>query len=66
MGNNRTFGGFQYFIMTMFNFDRHQDMSLMDNTWSEHTGVKSVGFQDAWYLAFDGFRKARIIPDFGQ
>ncbi|CAG8978764.1 hypothetical protein HYALB_00012496, partial [Hymenoscyphus albidus] len=60
VGNERSFGGFQYFIMTMFDFHRHLDMSESHNAWGdkkEETDVKG-----AWWTAFDRFRKARIIP----
>ncbi|KAH7018435.1 uncharacterized protein B0I36DRAFT_276992 [Microdochium trichocladiopsis] len=59
-GNDRSFGGFPYFIMTMFNFDRHLDMSkahaLMGKE-KEETDAKG-----AWWTAFDRFRAAKIIP----
>jgi hypothetical protein len=60
VGNERSFGGFQYFIMTMFNFDRDLDMSKCHKVWGdvkEETDVKG-----AWWKAFDRFRKAKIIP----
>jgi hypothetical protein len=60
VGNERSYGGFQYFIMTMFNFDRDLDMSKMHDAWGaskEETDIKG-----AWYTAFDRFRKAKIIP----
>ena len=60
VGNERSFGGFQYFIMTMFDFDRDLDMSKMHKTWGlskEETDVRG-----AWWTAFDRFRKAKIIP----
>ena len=56
--NNITHPGFQYFIMTMFNFDRQQDMSL-----SKEVGyAEEIGTQQAWYLAFDRMKKAKVIP----
>lgn len=60
VGNERSFGGFQYFIMTMFDFDRDLDMSKVHKAWGdkkEETDVKG-----AWWMAFDRFRKAKIIP----
>ena len=60
VGNERSYGGFPYFIMTMFNFDRHLDMNKMHQAWSnakEETDAKG-----AWWMAFDRFRKAKIIP----
>ena len=51
-------GGYQYFIMTLFDFDRHLDLSAM----------REVGFHDSvegdrsWWTAFDRFRKGKAIP----
>ncbi|KAF2669344.1 hypothetical protein BT63DRAFT_401500 [Microthyrium microscopicum] len=63
VGNQRTFGGFPYFIMTMFNFDRHLDMSKFNEVWSDKEQL-STTFKDAWYTAFDRFKSAGIIPQF--
>jgi hypothetical protein len=60
VGNNRTYGGFPYFIMTMFNFDRHIDLSLSHKAWGSAT--EQVDTKTAWYTAFDRFRKAKIFP----
>jgi len=57
VGNERSYGGFPYFIMTMFNFDRHLDLGKMHSVYKEE-----ISTQDAWYTAFDRFRKAKIIP----
>lgn len=60
VGNERSYSGFPYFIMTMFNFDRHLDMNKMHRAWGnakEETDAKG-----AWWTAFDRFRKAKIIP----
>lgn len=60
VGNERSFGGFQYFIMSMFDFDRDLDMSKSSALWGDdkiETDVKG-----AWWKAFDRFRKAKIIP----
>lgn len=57
VGNERSYGGFPYFIMTMFNFDRHIDMEKMHGVYKEE-----VSTEDAWFKAFDRFRKAKIIP----
>ncbi|KAJ6023949.1 hypothetical protein N7540_004746 [Penicillium herquei] len=59
-GNERSFEGFPAFIMSMFDFDRQLDMSKMHNAWGG--GKEEVGIKQAWYTAFDRFRKARIIP----
>lgn len=60
MGNERSFGGFQYFIMTMFNFDRDLDMSKVHSTWGKEKIETDA--KGAWWVAFDRFREARIIP----
>ncbi|KAH6976936.1 hypothetical protein BKA56DRAFT_632876 [Ilyonectria sp. MPI-CAGE-AT-0026] len=60
VGNERSFGGFPYFIMTMFNFDRHLDMSQVHEMWGE--AKEEVDTKAAWWTAFDRFRKAKIIP----
>jgi hypothetical protein len=63
VGNERSFGGFPYFIMTMLDFDRQLDLT------KAHDMLKKAGAkvdvwsrEDSWYLAFDRFRKAKIIP----
>ncbi|KAH7269019.1 uncharacterized protein BKA55DRAFT_498491 [Fusarium redolens] len=54
----KTFAGFEYYIMTLFDFDRQLDMSKMYGT----------GFKEqrdtlqAWGGVFDRMRKAKIIP----
>lgn len=51
-------GGYQYFIMTLFDFDRHLDLS----------GMREVGFEESvegdtsWAIAFERFRKGKAIP----
>jgi len=60
VGNERSFGGFQYFIMTMFDFDRDLDMSKVHKAWG--SSKEETDVQGAWYTAFDRFRKAKIIP----
>ena len=60
IGNERSFGGFPYFIMTMFNFDRQLDMSKMHKVWGKD--VEETDVKGAWWKAFDRFRKAKIIP----
>lgn len=53
-----TFPGFEYFLMTQFDFDRQYDM----------TKTYATGFNEerdtlhAWGLVFDRMRKAKIIP----
>jgi hypothetical protein len=34
-GNERSFGGFRHFIMSMFDFDRQMDLSKAHNVWGE-------------------------------
>lgn len=60
VGNDRSFGGFPYFIMTMFNFDRHLDMSLAHEMMGDTK--EEIDTKGAWYTAFDRFRQAKIIP----
>ena len=60
VGNDRSYGGFPYFIMTMFNFDRNLDMTKMHQAWGSAT--EETDAKGAWWTAFDRFRKARIIP----
>jgi hypothetical protein len=51
-------GGYQYFIMTLFDFDRHLDLG----------GMRDVGFEESvegdasWAVAFERFRKGKAIP----
>ncbi|KAK7417116.1 hypothetical protein QQZ08_011742 [Neonectria magnoliae] len=60
VGNERSFGGFPHFIMTMFNFDRNLDMSQTHEMWAE--AKEEVNTTTAWWTAFNRFRKAKIIP----
>ena len=60
VGNNRSYGGFPFFIMSMFNFDRHLDMTIGHKAWGDRT--EEVDTKTAWYTAFDRFRQANIIP----
>ncbi|KAJ4351999.1 uncharacterized protein N0V89_007345 [Didymosphaeria variabile] len=56
--SERTFSGFEYFLMTQFDFDRQYDMSKTYATgFSEERDTL-----EAWSLVFDRMRKARIIP----
>jgi hypothetical protein len=50
--------GFEYFLMTQFNFDRQYDMSKMYGTgFKEERGAK-----EAWGGVFERMRKAKVIP----
>ncbi|KAF1990415.1 hypothetical protein K402DRAFT_348521 [Aulographum hederae CBS 113979] len=60
VGNDRSFGGFPYFIMTMFNFDRHMDMGKTHKTWGK--AKEETDAKGAWWTAFERFRRAKIIP----
>ena len=62
VGNNRSLAGFQYFIMTMFNFDRQLDLSRQHQSWAQAGKAEEVDSKHAWWTAFDRFRQARIIP----
>jgi hypothetical protein len=63
VGNARSFGGFPYFIMTMFNFDRHLDMTRTSKTWGENAFLHDA-VEKGWYTSFDRFKAAGIIPQF--
>jgi hypothetical protein len=60
VGNERSFGGFQYFIMTMLNFDRELDLGKMHQAWGD--SKEEADAKGAWWTAFDRFKKAKIIP----
>lgn len=54
----KTFPGFEYFLMTQFDFDRQYDMTKMYATgFTEERNTL-----EAWGLVFDRMRKAKIIP----
>jgi hypothetical protein len=58
--NERSFGGFQYYIMTTFDFNRDLEMSKMHQAWG--SSLEETDVKGAWWKAFDRFRKAKIIP----
>jgi len=60
VGNDLSYQGFPYFIMTMFNFDRHLDITKELKAWGSKK--EEIDTKEAWYTAFDRFRKAKIIP----
>jgi hypothetical protein len=60
VGNERSFGGFQYFIMSLLDFDRQLDLSKMHNAWGE--AKIEIDVAGSWWTTFDRFRKAKIIP----
>lgn len=60
VGNDRSFGGYPHFIMSMFDFDRHMDLSKTCRVWG--SASKELDDMETWYIAFDRFRDAGIIP----
>ncbi|KAF2013898.1 hypothetical protein BU24DRAFT_350870 [Aaosphaeria arxii CBS 175.79] len=56
--SDKTFPGFEYFLMTQFDFDRQYDMTKMYGTgFTEERDTRT-----AWGGVFDRMRKAKIIP----
>ncbi|KAL5424559.1 hypothetical protein PMIN06_002080 [Paraphaeosphaeria minitans] len=56
--SEKTFPGFEYFLMTQFDFDRQYDMEKTYGTgFSEERDTLH-----AWGLVFDRMRKSKIIP----
>ncbi|KAH7377329.1 hypothetical protein BKA66DRAFT_496475 [Pyrenochaeta sp. MPI-SDFR-AT-0127] len=56
--NDKVFPGFEYFLMTQFDFDRQYDMSKMYSTgFTEERETKQ-----AWGGVFDRMRRAKVIP----
>ncbi|KAK0938556.1 hypothetical protein LTR29_009870 [Friedmanniomyces endolithicus] len=62
VGNDRSMAGFDYFIMTMFDFDRQLDLSKEIKAWNEGGKAEEVDSKTAWWTAFERFREAKIIP----
>ncbi|CAG9943093.1 unnamed protein product [Clonostachys rosea f. rosea IK726] len=60
VGNDRSYAGFPIFIMRMFDFDRHLDMTLVHDLMGD--AKEEIDTKTAWYTAFDRYRKAKIIP----
>jgi len=60
VGNDRSYGGFPYFIMTMFNFDRHMDLGKSLKAWGDKK--EETDSKGSWYPVFDRFKAAKIIP----
>lgn len=54
----KTFAGFEYYIMTLFDFDRQLDVSKIYGT----GGKEERDTLQAWGGVFDRMRKAKIIP----
>jgi hypothetical protein len=56
--SDRVFPGFEYFLMTQFDFNRQYDMRKMYGTgFKEERGTK-----ETWGGVFERMRKAKIIP----
>lgn len=56
--NDKVFPGFEYFLMTQFDFDRQYDMSKMYSTgFKEERDTKQ-----AWGGVFDRMKAAKVIP----
>ncbi|KAL6706988.1 hypothetical protein ACN47E_004938 [Coniothyrium glycines] len=56
--NDKVFPGFEYFLMTQFDFDRQYDMSKMYGTgFTEERGTR-----ETWGGVFDRMKAAKIIP----
>ncbi|KXL44417.1 hypothetical protein M433DRAFT_90482 [Acidomyces richmondensis BFW] len=62
VGNDRSLAGFQYFIMTMFDFDRQLDLSKELKAWNHGGKAEETDSKKTWWTAFERFRKAKIIP----
>ncbi|KAK3116446.1 hypothetical protein LTR53_003172 [Teratosphaeriaceae sp. CCFEE 6253] len=62
VGNERSLAGFDYFIMTLFDFDRPLDLGRMLEMWGEAGKGEEVEGKAAWWTAFGRFRDAGIIP----
>ena len=62
VGNDLSLGIFQYFIMTLLNFDRQLDLSKSHKAWNTDGKAEEVDAKTAWWTAFHRFREARIIP----
>lgn len=58
VGNDISHPGFQYYIMTMFDFDRQMSMEA-----SHEVGyTEEIKTPETWKIAFDRMRQAKIIP----
>lgn len=58
--NTQVAAGFQYFIMTLLDFDRQMDTTKFHNTWGKSTIQLSE--KESWWKTFDRFKKAKVIP----
>ncbi|KAF2485174.1 hypothetical protein BDY17DRAFT_246860 [Neohortaea acidophila] len=62
VGNDRSLAGYLYFIMSMFDFDRHLDLTRQNQVLKQAGPVEEWDPKRAWWTAFDRFRAAKIIP----
>lgn len=62
VNNDKSLAGFQYFVMTMLDFDRQLDLSKQHKAWNQDGKVEEIDSKQAWWTAFERFRKAKIIP----
>lgn len=57
-----TFTGFEYFLLTQFDFDRQYDMTKMYSTPEDNCFTEERSTREAWYGVWDRMREARLIP----
>ncbi|CRK49022.1 hypothetical protein BN1723_008342 [Verticillium longisporum] len=60
VGNDRSFGPFAHFIITMLDFDRQMDLSKCHEMWG--SAKEEIDTKTSWWTTLDRFRKAKIIP----
>ncbi len=60
--NERSVGLFPYLIMTLMDLNRQLDLTKMRAAWEYGGKAEEVDTKEAWYTAFDRFRKAKNIP----
>jgi hypothetical protein len=59
--NTKVAAGFQYFIMTLLNFDRQMDTTnKFHRAWGKSTIQLSE--KESWSQTFDRFKEAKVIP----
>lgn len=59
-GKSRGVQGVCNFLMNQFDFVRQLELTKMHRAWGRNIEEKDV--KGAWYVAFDRFRKAKMIP----
>ncbi|KAF7185723.1 Short chain dehydrogenase sirQ [Pseudocercospora fuligena] len=57
-----TFKGFEYFLLTQFDFDRQYNMSKMYSSPKENPFTEQRDTKEAWYGVFDRMRAGHLIP----